>query len=189
MLLSKLIDRVMLSACVFVTTRRFRADTLNVLIEVNMELVMYKHLIQVSIIILSLSGFTTANAKEGGNTWQSLFPSVPTISQSEIEQHKADLVFVDVRAKFHFDKQHKEGIEHVSFSSRMFMIKMESLIEKNEGKTIVVYCDSNNCIKSYRAVEKCQKAEFKNVVIFDRNEDIAKLKASSVYTQLNLSQF
>ena len=150
---------------------------------------MSKLFIQFSVIVSLLLSFTSANAKEGSKAWQSLFPNVPTISQSEIEQNKDDIVFVDVRAKYLFDKNRKEGIEHVSFSSRMFMIKMEAVIEKNMGKKIVVYCDSDNCIKSYRAVEKCQKADLKNVVIFDRNEDIAKLKASAVYTQLNLNQF
>lgn len=150
---------------------------------------MYKYFFQLLFFIFVLLGSAESNAREGGNEWQSLFPDVPYISQIEIEQRKDELVFVDVRAKFLFDKSHKEGIQHLSFSSRMFMISMESLVEKNEGKTVVVYCDSDNCIKSYRAVEKCQKANLKNVVIFDRNEDIARLKQSDIYTQLNLSQF
>lgn len=150
---------------------------------------MYKSFTQFSLVALLLVSSSIAVAKEGGNAWQSLFPGVPAITQAEIEAQKSELVFVDVRAKFLFDQKHREGIQHISFSSRMFMISMESLIEKNEGKTVVVYCDSNNCIKSYRAVEKCINADLKNVVIFDRNEELAKLQQDSVYTQLNINQF
>jgi rhodanese-related sulfurtransferase len=150
---------------------------------------MYKTFTQLSLLAFLFVNTSLTFAKEGGNAWQSLFPGVPAITQNEIDTKKDELVFVDVRAKFLFDQKHKEGVEHISFSSRMFMISMESLIEKNQGKTIVVYCDSNNCIKSYRAVEKCIKADLKNVVIFDRNEELAKLEQDSVYTQLNLNQF
>lgn len=151
---------------------------------------MSKYLISFAYFVLLFVNSSMTMAKEGGNAWQSLFPEVPSISQNEIDAKKDKLVFVDVRAKFLFDKKHKEGINHISFSSRMFMIAMEGLVEKNEGKTVVVYCDSNNCIKSYRAVEKCIKANLGNVVIFDRNEDVAKLdKQNSVYSQLNLNQF
>ncbi|MCK5335217.1 MAG: rhodanese-like domain-containing protein, partial [Gammaproteobacteria bacterium] len=125
---------------------------------------MNKSLIQFSLLVFLLSSSSMSFAREGGNSWQSLFPGVPTISQAEIDEKKNELVFVDVRAKFLFDQQHKEGIAHISFSSRMFMLDMEGLIEKNKDKTIVVYCESNNCIKSYRAVDKCQKADLKNVV-------------------------
>ena len=150
---------------------------------------MYKHFFQLFFLISILLMSAESKAKEGSNAWQSLFPSVPYISQIDIEQRKDELVFVDVRAKFLFDKSHKEGINHLSFSSRMFMISMENLVKENEGKTIVVYCESDNCIKSYRAVEKCQKANMINVVIFDRNEDLARLQRSDIYTQLNLGQF
>lgn len=150
---------------------------------------MYKYLILFTSFVLLFVNSSMTMAKEGGNAWQSLFPGVPSITQSEIDAKKDELVFVDVRTKFLFDKKHKEGINHISFSSRMFMISMEGLVEKNAGKTVVVYCESNNCIKSYRAVEKCVKAKLNNVVVFDRNEEMAKLKQDSVYTQLNLNQF
>ena len=150
---------------------------------------MYKYLVSFTAFVLLFVNSSMTMAKEGSNAWQSLFPGVPSITQSEIDAKKDELVFVDVRAKHLFDKKHKEGISHISFSSRMFMISMEGLVEKNAGKTVVVYCDSNNCIKSYRAVEKCVKAKLNNVVIFDRNEEMAKLKQDSVYTQLNLNQF
>lgn len=150
---------------------------------------MNKSLTKFLLFVLIVTGSSIAVAREGGNSWQDLFPGVPVISQEDIEKKASELVFVDVRAKFLFERQHKEGINHISFSSRMFMLEMESLIEKNKGKTIVVYCDSNNCIKSYRAVEKCRKAALNDVVIFDRNEELAKLKEDSIYTQLNSSQF
>jgi len=147
---------------------------------------MKKTFIQLSFFIVSLLVFSQGFAKEGAHAWQSLFPNVPSISQAELEKRATDLVLLDVRTKFLFDRGHKEGIKHISFSSRMFMLQMESLIEKNKGKTIVVYCDSDNCIKSYRAVEKCHKENFKNVVIYDHKEELAKLKSSSVYSQLNV---
>lgn len=150
---------------------------------------MIKLFIQLSFLVISVTNVSTLFAKEGGNDWQSLFPGVPSISQAELETKRNKLVLVDVRAKYLFDKQHKEGVKNISFSSRMFMIAIESLIEKNKGKTIVFYCESNNCIKSYLAVEKCLKADLKNVVIFDRNEVVAKNKQQAVYTQLNLQRF
>jgi len=142
--------------------------------------------IQLSFFIISFVVSSQGIAKESAHAWQSLFPDVPSISQAELEKRATDFVLLDVRAKFLFDREHKEGIKHISFSSRMFMLQMEDLIEKNKGKTIVVYCDSDNCIKSYRAVEKCHKENLKNVVIYDRKEELAKLKSRSVYSQLNV---
>lgn len=149
---------------------------------------MIKLFIQLSFLIISVTNSPALFAKEAGNDWKNLFPNVPSISQAEMEAKRNELVLVDVRAKYSFDKQHKEGAKNISFSSRMFMIAIENLIEKNKGKTIVFYCESNNCIKSYLAVEKCLKADLKNIVIFDRNEVVAKNKQQAVYTQLNLQK-
>ena len=66
----------------------------------------------------------------------------------------------------------------------MFMLNMEELIANNEGKKIVIYCDSDNCIKSYRAVEKCQNAKLENVVLFDLNKDMATSSQETIYSQL-----
>lgn len=135
---------------------------------------MYKMFSQLFLLVFFFVTSTLALAKEDGNAWQSLFPSVPVITQDEIESNESELVFVDVRAKFLFDQAHKETAQNIPFSSRMFMTAMANLIGKNLGKTIVIYCESNNCIKSYRAVAKCVQADWNNVVIFDRNEELAK---------------
>ena len=118
------------------------------------------------------------------NNWQNLFTDIPTIGLTEIEQRIDELVLVDVRPKFDYERKHREGTKHMSFSSRMFMIQMEDLISKNEGKTIVVYCDTENCIKSYRAVEKCRQAKLDNVVLFDLNKDMAEASQDKIYSQL-----
>jgi len=118
------------------------------------------------------------------NDWQNLFTDIPTISLAEIEQRIDDLVLVDVRPKFDYDRKHRKGTTHMSFSSRMFMLQMEDLISKNQGKTIVVYCDTDNCIKSYRAVEKCRQEKLNNVVLFDLNKDMAEASQDKIYSQL-----
>ena len=141
------------------------------------------------LLLLFISGSSSVYATENQNLWRTLFPDTPTITLSEIENRIEDIVLVDVRAKFLFDQGHKEGTRNVSFSSRMFMLKMEDLVEKNQGKTVVVYCDADNCIKSYRAVEKCQQAKMDNVVLFDLNKDVAQSRQDSTYTQLNTNQF
>ncbi|MCK4711212.1 MAG: rhodanese-like domain-containing protein [Gammaproteobacteria bacterium] len=139
--------------------------------------------LQLVFLVLFATG-SSAFAGENQNNWQHLFPNVPSISLAEIENSLDKIVLVDVRAKFHFDQKHKEGAKHMSFSSRMFMLDMENLIEENKGKTIVVYCDTDNCIKSYRAVEKCQNAKLENVVLFDLNTDMAITNQDKIYTQL-----
>ena len=131
-----------------------------------------------------VTGSSITYAGEKQNSWQNLFPHVPSISLAEIESNPQKIVLVDVRAKFHFDQKHKEGAKHMSFSSRMFMLNMENLVEQNKGKTIVVYCDTDNCIKSYRAVEKCQNAKLENVVIFDLNKDMEITSQDTIYSQL-----
>lgn len=120
----------------------------------------------------------------GQNAWQNLFTDIPTISLAEIEQRIDEVVLVDVRPKFDYERKHRDGTTHMSFSSRMFMIQMEDLISKNKGKTIVVYCDTKNCIKSYRAVEKCRKEKLDNVVLFDLNKDMAESSQDKIYSQL-----
>ena len=130
--------------------------------------------------ILTLSNFAFAER----NDWQNLFTDIPTISLSEIEQRIDDIVLVDVRPKFDYDRKHRQGTTHMSFSSRMFMLQMEDLIRKNKDKTIVVYCDTNNCIKSYRAVEKCRKENLNNVVLFDLNKDMAESSQDKIYSRL-----
>ena len=131
-----------------------------------------------------IAGSSLAFAGDTQNNWQDLFPNVPSISLNEIEKSQDKIVLVDVRAKFHYDRQHKEGARHLSFSSRMFMLNMEELVANNEGKKIVIYCDSDNCIKSYRAVEKCQNAKLENVVLFDLNKDMATSSQETIYSQL-----
>lgn len=123
-------------------------------------------------------------AAEPSANWHQLFPNVPTISLNDIEQRIDELVLVDVRPKFEFERQHRTGVMHMSFSSRMFMIQMEELINNNKNKTIVVYCETGNCIKAYRAVEKCRKENFSNVVLFDINKDMAESGRNKIYSQL-----
>jgi len=118
------------------------------------------------------------------NDWQHLFTDIPTISLAEIEQRIDEVVLVDVRPKFDYQRKHRKGTTHMSFSSRMFMLQMEDLISKNKGKTIVVYCDAENCIKSYRAVEKCRQQNLDNVVLFDLNKDMDESSEDKIYSQL-----
>lgn len=134
--------------------------------------------------LLSFSLVFNAAQAEQNNPWRDLFKDIPTISKNEIENGPDKIVLVDVRPKFDFDRGHREGAQHMSFSSRMFMIQMEELVKKNKAKTIVVYCDSDNCLKSYRAVEKCQKNKLNNVVLFDLKADMAGANQEKNYSRL-----
>lgn len=116
--------------------------------------------------------------------WQDLFTDIPSISKTEMEVRGHELLMVDVRSKFDFDQKHLDGIRHVPFSSRMFMLEMESLREANKDKTIVVYCDTDNCIKSYRAVAKCQQEKIENVVIFDLHKDMQESSQDKMFSSL-----
>ena len=149
-----------------------------------MECVMKKSFLCFFSLVFFLVTSSIAFAADNKNSWQKLFPNIPSITLAEIEKGLDKVVLVDVRAKFDFDRGHKEGARHMSFSSRMFMLNMEGLIEENEGKTIVVYCDTENCIKSYRAVEKCQNAKLENVVLFDLNKDNELTSRETIYSQL-----
>ncbi|MDH5516232.1 MAG: rhodanese-like domain-containing protein [Gammaproteobacteria bacterium] len=122
-------------------------------------------------------------------SWKNIFPTLPQITAAELKQQQETVVLVDVRPKFEYEQHHKAGVKHISFSSRMFMLQMENLVNSNQGKTIVVYCESTNCVKSYRAVDKCHKAQLKNVVLFDLQEELAAAKQDAIYSQLNASQF
>jgi len=145
---------------------------------------MSKSFLQFSFFGFSLVFSTGVFSADVNNDWMNLFPDIPSISLSEIEGRMDDVVLVDVRPKFEFESNHREGVKHMSFSSRMFMIQMEDLISQNKGKTIVVYCDADNCIKSYRAVEKCRKENMKNVFLFDLKKDMAESSKDKIYTQL-----
>lgn len=139
--------------------------------------------------LLLLVTSSSAFSAEKLYSWKKVFPMLPHISSSELKQKSDQLVLVDVRPKFEFDKKHKAGVQHISFSSRMFMLQMENLIESNKGKTIVVYCQEKNCVKSYRAVNKCQKARLKNVVLFDLQAERGVSEQDAIYSQLNATQF
>lgn len=145
---------------------------------------MFKPFLHISFFSFSLLFSVSAFATETSKNWMNLFPNIPSISLAEIEDRTEEVVLVDVRPKFEFERQHREGVKHMSFSSRMFMIQMEDLISQNKGKTIVVYCDADNCIKSYRAVEKCRNENMNNVVLFDLKKDMAESSKDKIYTQL-----
>jgi len=145
---------------------------------------MYKSILKFTVFVFSLIFSASVFSAGVNNSWMNLFPNIPSITLSEIEERMDKVVLVDVRPKFEYERQHREGVKHMSFSSRMFMIQMEDLIRQNKGKTIVVYCDSDNCIKSYRAVEKCQKENLTNVVLYDLKKDMAQAAQDKIYTQL-----
>ena len=145
---------------------------------------MSKPFLRFSLFCFSLVFSTGTFSADINNDWKDLFPNIPSISLSEIEGRMDEVVLVDVRPKFEYENKHREGVKHMSFSSRMFMIQMEDLISQNKGKTIVVYCDADNCIKSYRAVEKCRKEKLDNVVLFDLKKDMAESSKDKIYTQL-----
>jgi len=145
---------------------------------------MSKLFLQFSFFSFVLIFSTGVFSSDINNDWVKLFPDIPSLSLSEIEERKDKVVLVDVRPKFEFDRQHREGAKHISFSSRMFMIQMENLISQNKGKTIVVYCDAGNCIKSYRAVTKCRKENMNNVFLFDMKKDMTESSKDKIYTQL-----
>lgn len=145
---------------------------------------MSKSLLRVLFFGFSLVFSSSVFSADVNNDWMNLFPNIPSISLAEIEDRTEEVVLVDVRPKFEFERQHREGVKHMSFSSRMFMIQMEDLISQNKGKTIVVYCDADNCIKSYRAVEKCRNENMNNVVLFDLKKDMVESSKDKIYTQL-----
>lgn len=126
--------------------------------------------------------FISFNVSAGGvdTNWRSLFPDVPAITLTDMATNPAKLALVDVRSKFQFDRKHIEGAHNISLTSPTFVIQMLELQEKNKGKTIVVYCGTGNCIKAYRAIEKCKQNGINNVALYDASIDnnIGDMKAA-----------
>lgn len=114
-------------------------------------------------LMLHVANATAANKEFPG---RDLFPKVPVISMADLKAKLKDVVVVDVRSTYEYDTLHIKGARNIPLASKTFIENMEKLREKTKNP-IIVYCNGKTCMKSYKAVHKCQIANISDVTSFD----------------------
>lgn len=95
-----------------------------------------------------------------------LYPKIPFIEMADLKARFNDVVVVDVRSAYEYDTLHVAGAVNIPLASKGFVTDMQKLREKT-NKPIIVYCNGKTCMKSYKAVLKCESANIENVTAFD----------------------
>lgn len=107
-----------------------------------------------------------AAGDEGAFPLRSLFPQVPVISLSALQQAYDEVLIIDTRTRFEFETIHINKAQRISFSSRHFIKMVERLVPDHSAR-LVFYCNGITCTKSYRATEMALAAGYRNAVAFD----------------------
>lgn len=125
------------------------------------------------IINIILSGFVfasvvgyTAGAAEAEYPGRELYPEVPNISIEQLYARRNDVVIVDVRSSYEYKTLRIDNALNISLADTDFSQQMAAL-RKKDPRQIVVYCNGKTCMKSYKAVRKCQLDGIDNVLAYD----------------------
>ena len=112
--------------------------------------------------------FATTNATAANKEFpgRDLYPTIPVISLADLKAKINQVVIVDVRSTYEFDTLHIKGALNIPVADKGFINSMAKLREKT-AKPIIVYCNGKTCMKSYKAVHKCQVANIAEVSAFD----------------------
>jgi rhodanese-related sulfurtransferase len=108
----------------------------------------------------------TVIAKTNEFPGRALYPEVSYIALSELQASLNDVVIVDVRSSYEFETLRVKGAINIPLSSKKFISEVQK-IREGSVKPIIVYCNGKTCMKSYKAVRKCQLAKIDNVKAFD----------------------
>ncbi len=112
-----------------------------------------------------------AEEEDGGNSTEeypgrSLYPEIPYISMEQLHARRKDVIIVDVRSSYEYNTLRIENAINVSLADADFSEQLAAL-RKQDPRQIVVYCNGKTCMKSYKAVHKCQIDGIKDVVAYD----------------------
>ena len=119
-----------------------------------------------SLILVFIFSFS-AYAKNAEFPGRALYLDVKYIELADLGKEYKDVIIVDVRSKYEFDTLHIKGALHISIRSSSYISKMKGLRKENPNKKIITYCNGKTCMKSYKAVRKCQRRGVKNIFAFD----------------------
>jgi predicted sulfurtransferase len=97
-----------------------------------------------------------------------LYPEVPFIELEDLYQKlkRNEVTVVDVRSQYEYDTLRIAGAINIPLASNTFAADMRKL-RMADNKPIVVYCNGKTCMKSYKAVHKCDVEKIDNVVAYD----------------------
>lgn len=109
----------------------------------------------------------SVNAKADEFPGRVKYPTVPYIEIADLQKIKGDVIIVDVRSNYEYKTLRIKGALNIALSSQQFIDDMMKLRNDNKDKKIIVYCNGKTCLKSYKAVLKCNHANIKDVISYD----------------------
>ena len=97
-----------------------------------------------------------------------LYPEVPFIELQDFQQKlkRKEVVVVDVRSSYEFQTLRVKDAINIPLASNTFVSDMRKL-RVADNRPIIVYCNGKTCMKSYKAVLKCDIEKIDNVVAYD----------------------
>ncbi len=99
---------------------------------------------------------------------RSEYPSVKTISSSELMKDVDNTLIIDARSPFEFGVIHINNAQNISINDKLhFVENLFSLIKGKMDQKIVFYCNGQTCGKSYKAAKRAQSFGLKNIYAYD----------------------
>jgi rhodanese-related sulfurtransferase len=106
-------------------------------------------------------------AKNAEFPGRDLYLDVKYIELDELARRYDEVLIVDVRSAYEYNTLHINKAVNISLHSPTYIEEMKQLRNSNPAATIVTYCNGKTCMKSYKAVRKCQQKGVSNIVSFD----------------------
>lgn len=106
-------------------------------------------------------------AKNAEFPGRDLYLDVKYIELDDLARQYDEVLIVDVRSAYEYNTLHIKKAVNISIHSPTYVDEMVQLRKSNSSATIVTYCNGKTCMKSYKAVRKCQQKGISNIVSFD----------------------
>jgi rhodanese-related sulfurtransferase len=120
----------------------------------------------VVLLVFALLACTAATAADDGFPGRKEHPEVPVLELADLHSRFNDVVLVDARSHYEFDTLRIKGAVNIPVAEKSFEQQVAEL-RASTDKPIVFYCNGRTCMKSYLAVEKCQRANISNTFAYD----------------------
>ena len=117
-------------------------------------------------LVLAASATSVAMAAEAEFPGREVYPEIPHISIEQLHGRLKDVIIVDVRSSYEYRTLRIDGAINISLADADFSAQMAAL-RKQDPRQIVVYCNGKTCMKSYKAVRKCQLDGINDVLAYD----------------------
>jgi rhodanese-related sulfurtransferase len=92
---------------------------------------------------------------------------ITTEQLEALREDDGNFVLIDVLQRPKFEQQHIPGSVNAPFGGGDFVSQVESQVEGDKSKKVVVYCGSIACDASLKAAHQLEQAGFTNVYRYE----------------------